>query len=241
MPDSPASDAEPSRRRVPPEDRLERLGALSAEAIHERDLRRRWAAPGGRHDRLVRRLKAGLPVIVGLLGAFLAAAPFVSMQEVSFVLDKHKVDMANERLKVVEALYRGEDGEGRPFSLRAGSAMQKSARDPVVQIADLQARLQLDDSSALLTARRGRYNLVAEQVMVDGPVAFQTANGYRLTTRDVVIDLRERSARSLGAVDGRMPIGTFSADGLSADLVAHTVTLTGRARLRIDQNGLKGG
>lgn len=228
------------RRRTRQQDRLERLGSLSAEAIHERDERRRWAAPGGSHDRLVGRLKQVLPVAVGLLAVFLAAAPFVSVQEVSFVLDKNKVDMASERLKVTEALYRGEDAEGRPFSLRAGSAMQKSSRDPVVQIADMEARLQLEDSSALLTARRGSYNLTREQVMVDGPVAFQTANGYRLTTRDVAIDLRSRTARSMGNVDGRMPVGTFSADRLSADLAERTVTLTGRARLRIDQNGLKG-
>jgi lipopolysaccharide export system protein LptC len=221
-------------------DRLERLGTLSREAIDERDERRRWAAPGGAHDRLVRRFKTFLPIIAGVLAAFLAIAPFTSVTEVSFVLDKNKVDMASERLKVVEAYYRGDDALGRPFSLRAGSAMQRSSRDPVVQIADMEARLQLDDSPALLTAQRGSYNLTNEQVMVDGPVVFETANGYRLTTRDVLIDLPSRSARSRGAVDGRMPVGTFSADQLKADLAARTVTLTGRARLRIDQNGLKG-
>jgi lipopolysaccharide export system protein LptC len=46
--------------------------------------------------------------------------------------------------------------------------------------------------------------------------------------------------RSAGRVDGRIPIGTFSADHLEADMAERTVTLNGRANLRIEQNGLKG-
>src|SRR3546814_15256949 len=72
------------------------------------------------------------------------------------------------------------------------------------------------------------------------PVQFQTADGYRLTTRDVDIDMKARTMKSHGRVDGRMPVGTFSGDQLKADLSARTVTLQGRARLRIDQNGIKG-
>jgi len=80
----------------------------------------------------------------------------------------------------------------------------------------------------------------AERVKIDGAVQFQAAGGYRMTTRDVGIDLKTRRMKSDGRVDGRMPIGTFSADHLEADLSERTVTLNGRARLRIDQNGLKG-
>jgi lipopolysaccharide export system protein LptC len=79
-----------------------------------------------------------------------------------------------------------------------------------------------------------------ERVAVDGPVQFQAAGGYRLTTRDVGIDLRSRRMQSAGRVDGRIPIGTFSGDHLEADMAARTVTLNGRASLRIEQNGLKG-
>ncbi len=46
--------------------------------------------------------------------------------------------------------------------------------------------------------------------------------------------------KSAGRVDGRIPIGTFSGDHLEADMSARTVTLNGRASLRIEQNGLKG-
>lgn len=214
--------------------------AMSAQATAQRSRRQHWAAPSGQHDRMVAWLKRGLPVVTGILAAFLAVAPFTHKGEVSFVLDKNRVEMAAERLKVIEALYRGEDSNGRPFSLRAGSAVQKSSRDPIVRLTDLEARLQLDKGGALVTAEHGQYNMRDETVSIDGPIRFESANGYRLTTRDVDIQLANRKLHSRGPVEGRIPTGTFRADHLSADLEERTVSLTGGARLHIDQIGRKG-
>lgn len=213
---------------------------MSRLAETQRTARRHWALPGGSHDRLIRLLKNLLPMGVGALAAFLVAAPFTMDGEVSFVLDKNDVDVASERMKVREALYRGEDSKGRPFSLRAGSAVQRTSRDPVVEMKDLSARLLMQDGAAVLTAKQGRYNLESERMAINGPVQFDSAQGYRLTTRDVTIDLKSRRMNSDGRVYGRIPIGTFDADHLGADLNDHTVTLVGNARLRIEQNGLKG-
>lgn len=213
---------------------------MSLQAEQQRSHRQHWAVPGGAHDRLIATLKNILPVMVGVLSAFLAMAPFTGSGDVSFVLDKNKVAVAKERMRVTEALYRGEDSKGQRFSLRAGSAVQKSSREPIVDLQDLSARILLSDGPAVLVAQRGRYDMDAERVKIDGAVQFQAAGGYRMTTRDVGIDLKTRRMKSDGRVDGRMPIGTFSADHLEADLSERTVTLNGRARLRIDQNGLKG-
>jgi len=211
--------------------------APSAQARAELNKRQRWAVPGGNHDRLVTLLKRLLPVLAGGLAIYLLTAPFTHQTEVSFVLDKNKVDVANERLKVTEALYRGEDSEGRPFSLRAGSALQRSSKDPVVELNELEARMQMENGGAVVTARQGNYDMERETVSIDGPIQFESANGYRLTTRDVDIRLTERNLRSRGSVEGRMPTGTFRADHLSADLENRTVTLEGNARLRMEQLG----
>lgn len=213
---------------------------MSVQADQQRDVRRHWARPGGSHDRLVGLLKNWLPMAVGVLSALLATAPFTGGDKVSFVLDKNKVDVAKERMRVTEALYRGEDSKGQPFSLRAGSAVQKSSREPIVDLNAMSARILLADGPAVLNAQTGRYDMESERVAIVGPVQFEAAGGYRLTTRDVGIDLKTRRMRSDGRVDGRIPIGTFSGDHLEADMAARTVTLNGRASLRIEQNGLKG-
>jgi lipopolysaccharide export system protein LptC len=213
---------------------------MSLQAERQRGKRHVWAAPGSSHDRVVRPLKRLLPIAVGVLTAFLATAPFTHQSEVSFVLDKNKVEVARERMRITEALYRGEDSKGQPFSLRAGSAVQKSSQEPVVQLRDLAARILLNDGPAVLTAQQGAYDMEEENLDVRGPVQFQSAGGYRLTTRDVGIDLQARKMESRGRVDGRMPTGTFSANQLKADLAERTVTLEGNARLRIDQNAIRG-
>ncbi|MEJ7933286.1 LPS export ABC transporter periplasmic protein LptC [Sphingobium sp. AN558] len=213
---------------------------MSIQADQQRHARRHWARPGGRHDRLVRALKNYLPMAVGALTALLATAPFTGGDKVSFVLDKNKVEVARERMRVSEALYRGQDSKGQPFSLRARSAVQKSSREPFVDLNDMTARILLSDGPAVLNAQKGRYAMETQRMAIVGPVQFESAGGYRLTTRDVGIDLQSRRMRSAGRVDGRMPIGTFSGDHLEADMNARTVTLNGRASLRIEQNGLKG-
>jgi lipopolysaccharide export system protein LptC len=213
---------------------------MSVQADQQRNVRRHWARPGGSHDRMVALLKNWLPVAVGILSALLATAPFTGGDKVSFVLDKNKVEVAKERMRVTEALYRGEDGKGQPFSLRAGSAVQKSSREPIVDLNNMSARILLSDGPAVFNATKGQYNMESERMAVVGPVQFEAAGGYRMTTRDVGIDLKTRRMQSAGHVDGRIPIGTFSADHLEADMSARTVTLNGRASLRIEQNGLKG-
>lgn len=211
---------------------------MTQRADQIRNRRQLFAAPGSSHDRLVRVLGTVLPAAIGVLVAFLALAPLLRNTEVSFLLDKNQVEIARERMRVTQALYRGQDSDGRPFSLEAGSAVQKSSRNPVVEMNDLAARILLKEGPGVLEAGRGNYNMDTEQVSIVGPVQFSSANGYRMVTRDVDIDLPERSMVSRGEVTGRLPTGTFRADRLKADLAERTVTLEGRARLRMTQGGL---
>jgi len=213
---------------------------MSDTREHVKSPRQQFAAPGSRHDRNIRLLRIILPLGVGALAAVLALAPFTMSGELSFVLDKNSVDIAKERMRVTEALYRGEDSTGRPFSLKAGSAVQKSSQEPVVELKDLSARILLEDGPAQIRAGQGRYDMDNENVRVPGPVQVESAGGYRLTTSNVTVDLKKRTLISDDVVEGRTNIGTFRADQLKADMAARTVTLDGNATLRIVQNGLRG-
>jgi lipopolysaccharide export system protein LptC len=211
---------------------------MSAQADLERTQRQRWAMPGGRHDRLIRSLRVVLPSIIGLLLAVLAFSPFTSTQELSFVLDKDEVDLSRERMRLVEALYRGEDSKGRPFSLRAGSAVQKTSADPVLDMTSLSARILLEDGPASILAQRGTYNLSKETMRVNGPLAVESP-GYNMVASNVELSLKDRSMQSFGPVSGRTKVGTFRAGRLTGDLDTRIVRLEGGVHLRIDQNGVK--
>ena len=212
---------------------------MSELAARDRLRKQGWAAPGGAHDHLMSALKLVLPAMIGLLMAYLAMAPLARTQDISFILDKNKVAVAKERMRVQSAQYRGEDSKGRSFRIAAQSAVQATSRDPIVDIHGMSAEIQLEDGPAELRADRGRYNIETEKVGVIGPILFTAPDGYRLQTHDVVADLNQRAMQSRGRVDGLMPLGQFSADRLEADLGSRQVTLTGNARLHIVQGALR--
>ncbi len=209
-------------------------------AARWRDKRLRWARPGSGHDRNVGVARVALPAAVGALAAVLAIAPLAKRQEVSFVLAKDKVAMATERMRVTRASYRGEDDKGQPFELSAGSAVQATSKTPVVQLGAMAARLNLANGPATLVAPRARYDMDAETLQVDGPMTFTAADGYRIATSNVGANLNTRTLASDAPVQGQMPLGSFTAGSLRADLGTRVVSLSGGARLRIVQRPGRG-
>lgn len=204
-----------------------------------RDQRARWARPGTARDRRFRWLRIALPMGVGGLGAVLALSPLAKRDEVSFVLNKDKVDRAHERLRVAEATYRGEDDRGQAFAVHARSAVQATSKVPVVEIAGVSAALALQGGETRIVAPHASYHMDDARLDVAGPLSIAADNGYKLDTSNVSADLNTRRVTSNGRVEGRMPLGTFSAARMSADLGTQTVELEGGAHLHIDQGAAK--
>jgi len=200
----------------------------SPTARRARTARQDWAAPGGSHDRFVAIARVALPTAIGVLAAFLVMAPLTAGGDVSFLLDKNKVDVAQERMKIQAAQYRGEDSKGQAFTL-----------DAIVQLNQLAAQIQLTDGPANIKANTGRYDMDTEKVQLFGPLNATAAGGYDLKTTNATIDMKARTLESGGAATGTVQQGTFSANKLRANLEERTVTLDGNARLRIIPRGPK--
>ena len=212
---------------------------MSELAERERTKRQHWAAPGGQHDKLVRLMRVALPAIIGVLLAVLAFSPFNKTDELSFVLAKEDVDMAKERMRLSKALYRGEDNQGRPFSLSAGSAVQKSSTEPFLRMTDMLGRLLMNEGPAVLIAQRGVYDLQKETMRVEGPLAYTAADGYSMVANNVEFSLKDKTMQSFGPVSGSAKVGNFRANRMTADMDTRIVRLEGGVHLRIDQNAVK--
>jgi len=212
---------------------------MSVEAVEIRNRRRHFAAPGGSHDRLIGFLAKALPAAIGVVAAVMILVPLSPRGEISFLLDRNKVAITNQRLKVDDAAYRGKDDKQREFVVTAGTAVQQAASTPVVQMQKLRALMSLNDGPAQVVAPNGAYNYDTEKIAVNGPVNFAAPDGYKMTTRNVDIDVRSKVAVGSGGVDGTVPTGTFRADSMQADLESRTVTLQGNARLRMTPGKLR--
>jgi lipopolysaccharide export system protein LptC len=203
------------------------------QARQLRNTRQHFAAPGGSHDRLVGFLAKALPMAVGVVAALMVITPLSPRGEVSFLLDKNKVAVVHERLRVDNAMYRGLDDNRRPFSLTAGSAVQKSSKEGIVRMDDLVGRMLMSDGPAQIVAPAGQYDLRTQVVDIDGDVHFTAADGYNVLARGVKINLAKQTLVGSNGVSGAIPGGTFSANRLEADLAARTILLDGNARLRM--------
>jgi lipopolysaccharide export system protein LptC len=132
---------------------------MTVQADLARSRRMRFALPGGFHDRLIRTLAVALPAAIGAIAALMVFSPLSPRGEVSFLLDRNKVDVVEDRLRVESAMYRGRDSQDRPFSLTAGQAVQRSAENPVVAMRDLIARILLSQGPAVLSANQGAWDM----------------------------------------------------------------------------------
>lgn len=201
------------------------------EASALRSRRQSFAAPGGSHDRLVGFLARALPMAVGVVAALMVITPLAPRGEVSFLLDRNKVAVIDERLSVSNAMYRGRDNNGRPFALTAGEAVQRSSAEGLVRMRDLVGQMSLADGPARISAGGGVYDLASEVVAIDGAVQLTAADGYAMVARGVSVDLRQRVIAGDDGVSGELPAGTFAARRMRADLAARVLTLEGDARV----------
>ena len=209
------------------------------EAKKRRNKRQHFAEPGGSHDKLVSVLGKILPMGVGVLAALMVITPLSPRGEVSFLLDRNKVAVIDERLRLDNALYRGQDDVGRPFSLTAGEAVQRSSQEGLVRMKDLVARILLPEGPGKLAAEEGEYNIETEVVDVNSDVRLTAADGYSLLARGVAVDLNAKRIVGRGGVEGTIPAGKFSANRLEADLSSRTLALDGNARLRMTPGALR--
>lgn len=204
---------------------------MTIAADQMRTKRQAFAAPGSSLDRIVRLLAVGLPALVGVVAALMVITPLSPRGEISFLLDRNEVAIADDRMRVDDAMYRGQDNRGRPFSLNAGEAVQRSNQVQQVEMENLTARIVLPEGPAVLSASAGTYAINDDQVRVPSIVQFTASDGYAISARNVTIDLADRMLFGEGRVSGEIPAGQFSADSMRADLNARTITLDGNARM----------
>jgi lipopolysaccharide export system protein LptC len=142
-------------------------------------------------------------------------------------------------MRIETARYSGEDDKGNKFEITANKAIQPRSDEPIVNIEGMMARLGLAQGPLVMAANQGHYDLDSQTVQVTGPVRVVGADGYRLETRDVRVDLKQRTMVSQGPASGAMRLGQFKANRLSADLGERKVVLDGGVRLKIVQGAVR--
>ena len=179
-------------------------------------------------------LKWLLPVLAVAVLAAIVIWPLAKVSEFSFLLAKDKVAMAAERLRIDNAVYRGETVKGEAFTISAAGAVQRSSAVPIVELTGLKAVLKMVEGPAKVTAPSGRYFIEDDKLQVTGPVELDSAAGYSLDAATVDIDLNTRRVSTAEPVTGTLPIGRFSAGSFEGDIQGRRLVMSGGTHLRIN-------
>jgi lipopolysaccharide export system protein LptC len=209
---------------------------MSAAADAWRERRRRAMLPGSRRDQVIAIAKIALPAVAGLLLVVLVALPLSVNQEFSFLLSKDSAMKAGERMRMLEAEYRGETAAGEPFVLRARTGVQKTSSVPIVVLTGLSASIERAEGPATVTAPGGEFLIQENRALVRGPVVAHGDGGYTVNGDLIAIDLNRSTVRSDRPVSGVLPMGSFRADSFSAEMTGRHVTLSGHTHLKIIPN-----
>ena len=195
--------------------------------------RQRAAQPGSRHDTIIALLKWLLPALALAVLATIVIWPLTKVNEFSFLLAKDNVAMAAERLRIDNAVYRGETNKGEAFVISAQGAVQRSSAVAIVELTGLQARLAMVEGPAKVMAPSGQYFIESDRLRVAGPVRLDSAAGYTLDSATIDIDLNTRAVTSAEPVTGTMPLGSFSAGSFAGEIQGRKLVLSGGTHLRI--------
>lgn len=192
------------------------------------------ALPGGPIDAWLAPLKRLLPWAAIACVALVLLQIVSARPEFSFVLKREQAMTSKERLHVERAVYRGADKQGRPFSVRADDAVQRSSAVPMVEMRRIDAEMRLASGPARVTAGSGVYDIEHDRLSLAGPVN-AVQGGYGLTTGRATLDIPSQHVVSDGPVTGHSALGRFSAARMEADVAGQSVVLSGGARLHIDR------
>ncbi|MEM9290018.1 MAG: LPS export ABC transporter periplasmic protein LptC [Pseudomonadota bacterium] len=189
---------------------------------------------GGRFDKTLHVLRLLLPTLAAVLLLVTLAYPLFRDQEMSFVLARNTIEASEDRLRMINPRYSGVDTTGRPFEVRAQSAVQPRGVADAVSLTGIAADMTLDDDARVdIEAQTGEYRTSTEVLNLTGPVSLTTTSGYRIQAGTTRVDLDDHIVESQAKVNAKGPLGAFQADGFSSQIDADSLIFEGNVVARI--------
>jgi len=182
-----------------------------------------------RHSRFVRVSRIAIPVLVmfglGVTVLVTYLNPLRMLAKLPVDLDKlvisgTKITMENPRVS-------GFTKDGRAYDLVAAAARQDLTKPDLVELQNLNAKLEMDDNSTIqLVADQGLYNVKAEQLELQKNIVLSNP-GYEGRLEQATVDVRTGHVVSNQPVKLKMMQGTLDAKQMEISDSGNLVRFTG--------------
>ncbi len=102
-------------------------------------------------------------------------------------------EIVNNQFRMENAFFSGHDKEGKPFQLRARSAVQEYGKPDIILLDSVSGTVTRVSDGKIITddisGRTGRYNRAGRTVTLNGDVKVISSNGDKIYTDELVIQL----------------------------------------------------
>ncbi|MDH4384951.1 MAG: LPS export ABC transporter periplasmic protein LptC [Caulobacter sp.] len=184
-----------------------------------------------RRSAVIRGLRWGLPVLMGLL--ILALAGYFAASSV--MAARQKPRPSTTAIKLVGARFMGRMEDGRSFLIGAGQAMRSDSVMQEVVLTDPILTLGAETGAPKrMTAKRGAYNEKTRILRLSGDVRIDNGSGQRVATNDALVDTRSGRITGNDGLVGDGPLGQMQAKSYDVDRDTGRVTLKGGVRARLE-------
>jgi lipopolysaccharide export system protein LptC len=195
-------------------------------------------ASAARHSRLVRILRIAVPVTVILsMASIVAISTFLN----PFTMIPVKVDSGNlvvtgTKITMESPHMSGFTPDQRPYELWAKTATQDVTDPDHVDLADLRAKVLMEDQSLLfLDARTGRFDNKQQQLDLHKDIFLRTSTGYEARLNSAFVDMAKGTVSSDEHVDVKLTNGTLTADRLRITEGGDVIRFEGNVVMHLDK------
>ena len=183
-----------------------------------------------RHSRLVRFLRIGIPVFVVVVLAVTALAAYFNPLRMlgRLPLDLGNLVVAGTKITMEQPRISGFTQDNRAYDLSARAAAQDMTQPDLVELRELQARIDMQDKSKVeVSATSGVYDSKLETLTLRQNILLTSSTGYAARLSEAVIDVRKGNVVSEKPVSVDLLNGTLNANRLEVVDAGESVVFGG--------------
>lgn len=131
--------------------------------------------------------------------------------------------------------FVGTDKDNQPFEIIASQARQHTDERAIVELDDVNAKLQLNRGPQLrLIAHKGVLDTNNQLLQLTGPIALSSSEGYLIHTDEARADLKNGLLTGQRPIEASGTFGTIRADGFAANKTEQTISFLGHVQIHFE-------
>ncbi len=196
--------------------------------------RARAFVSAGRHSRMVRILRKGLPAfgLLVLAAYFISTRLNITVGDVTASIDG--MDIVDGNLRMLNPTLEGTDKKNGKYVVRAEYADQDIKNPEIIKLHAIKADLSSAGGGwSRMAAVRGVFNTKAERLVMQDRITVATSSGVTGELKHASLDMDSQTLRSHQPVSFNLSNGTVKANALTFRSQDHILIFRGKVAVHL--------